>query len=386
MKYGYIDSIRGVAILLVILVHTSQSLELESSALMLISEYGQMGVQLFFVASGFTMCLSFSRRRNESMPVLAFYIRRFFRIAPMYYLGIIGYCVFRTLLAYIENGQVIIPDGQLMIPDQYTPMNILANTLFLHGVYAPANNNIVPGGWSIGTEMLFYLVFPMLMLLFFKRLKSSLALTISFPIAVFLLVIFIENVLPGFSVQNNSFEYFSILNQFPVFAVGIALFFLLESYEKYMLRLNIVFIFLLFVIFSFFSFYVGWIEKFDSSFIFLPFLSGISFLFLVELFRRVDKLNLGLLINIGQRSYSMYLVHFVFAHQVSGFLYKHVLSKFLGSEVSLPLTYLITVGASYIIAGYTYKYIEVYFIKLGSSLVKKITNKSILQSTKAATD
>ena len=372
MKYGYIDSMRGIAILMVILVHTSNALIVDSGLIGILSKYGQMGVQLFFVASAFTLCLSFAGRKDEYAPILTFYIRRLFRIVPMYYLGIAGYCILLTLINYVHSGEII-------APDHYTPINILANALFIHGVYEPANNNIVPGGWSIGTEMLFYLIFPLLMFLLFRRLKGNLILTLSFPFLVLIILYLVVNNLAGLIVENNSFIYYSILLQLPVFATGIALFFLLESYEHLLLRINIGLIFMLFIIFSVFSIYVGWIAEVANAFIFVPFLSAISFAFLVELFRRVEKLNLDLLIRVGQRSYSMYLVHFFFAYHVTGVLNKHVLSQFFSIEFSLLLTYLFSACASYIIAGYTYKYIEVYFIKLGSSLIKRISSNYELQ-------
>ena len=349
---------------MVILVHTSNALILDSGVLSILSKYGQMGVQLFFVASAFTLCLSFSKRKDEHAPVLAFYIRRFFRIAPMYYLGIAGYCILRTLINYVNSGEVI-------VPGQYTPINIMANALFFHGVYEPGNNNIVPGGWSIGTEVLFYLIFPLLMLLLYKRLKGKLVLILSFPIVVLTILVLIISSMPGISVENNSFIYYSIFLQFPVFAIGIAFFFLLESYEALLLRMNVGIIALLFIVISMLSIYVGWEARIENAFIFVPFLSAISFLFLIELFRRVDKLNLNILISVGQRSYSMYLIHFFFAYHVTGIVNKHILSKFFSLEFSLLLTYLFSACASYIIAGYTYKYIEVYFIKLGSALVRE---------------
>jgi peptidoglycan/LPS O-acetylase OafA/YrhL len=59
MKYPHIDSARGIAILMVILIHTAQSVHqavLDFKFIPhIIHEYGQMGVQLFFVVSAFTL-------------------------------------------------------------------------------------------------------------------------------------------------------------------------------------------------------------------------------------------------------------------------------------------------------------------------------------------
>ena len=70
-KYEYIDAVRGYATLMVIAVHLSQRLDM-SSFLGLLAEYGQMGVQLFFIASAYTLSLSYERRINEKYSLLNF--------------------------------------------------------------------------------------------------------------------------------------------------------------------------------------------------------------------------------------------------------------------------------------------------------------------------
>jgi peptidoglycan/LPS O-acetylase OafA/YrhL len=66
----YVDAMRGIAILMVILVHTSQNIKIESELISLFCRYGQMGVQLFFVASAFTLCNSAENRNNEPNKIL----------------------------------------------------------------------------------------------------------------------------------------------------------------------------------------------------------------------------------------------------------------------------------------------------------------------------
>ena len=58
-KLDFIDALRGYAILGVLMVHTSQyGNKLHSTLGTLITEKGAMGVQLFFLASSFTLFLS----------------------------------------------------------------------------------------------------------------------------------------------------------------------------------------------------------------------------------------------------------------------------------------------------------------------------------------
>src|SRR6187402_3310869 len=142
-KYAYIDATRGLAILLVIATHHLQAVATTYPLTDLgrsLSDFCRLGVQLFFVASAYTLCLSMDRRSDELHPLLAFYIRRFFRIAPLYYLAVLLY-------ALIGRGT-------------YTPLSIGSNILFFHGFVKSAFNDVVPGGWSISAEMIFYLWFP----------------------------------------------------------------------------------------------------------------------------------------------------------------------------------------------------------------------------------
>ena len=60
-----------------------------NKALMWVAFTGQRGVQMFFLVSAFTLTLSHYNRRQERRPTLNYAIRRFFRIAPMLYLGIL---------------------------------------------------------------------------------------------------------------------------------------------------------------------------------------------------------------------------------------------------------------------------------------------------------
>ena len=144
MKYSFINSARGIAILMVIIVHTSQLYIFKNIFVKLLFDYGQMGVQLFFIASAYTLCLSAEKRINEKSAIKNFYIRRFFRIFPVYYLGIILYFILNFYFKDVGN---------------YTTKNIFSNVFFIHGIVPSANNTIVPGGWSIGAEILFYLIF-----------------------------------------------------------------------------------------------------------------------------------------------------------------------------------------------------------------------------------
>jgi exopolysaccharide production protein ExoZ len=90
------DFLRGLAILGVIIVHTSQSFSSGISIVDHFAGFGRFGVQLFFLISACTMCHMWKLREGESSPVINFYIRRFFRITPLFWLAIPLYLLVNT--------------------------------------------------------------------------------------------------------------------------------------------------------------------------------------------------------------------------------------------------------------------------------------------------
>src|SRR5690349_21021518 len=89
-RLGALDALRGIAILMVILFHTSVDFPPDQRLGRLLG-IGNFGVQLFFLVSAITMCHMWQERRNEAGRQFKFYIRRFFRIAPLFWLAMIFY-------------------------------------------------------------------------------------------------------------------------------------------------------------------------------------------------------------------------------------------------------------------------------------------------------
>jgi peptidoglycan/LPS O-acetylase OafA/YrhL len=153
-----LDLLRGAAILLVVLVHcayatTSIVPGLNSFAM----HYGELGVQLFFIVSGYTMMLTFGDRVDPAA-ARSFYIRRVFRIVPLFWIAILCY----LLITKGEGFKAWAPDG-------ISASDVVLTFFFLHWSSVTAFNSVVPGGWSIAVEMQFYLLFPLIIYLFRRR-------------------------------------------------------------------------------------------------------------------------------------------------------------------------------------------------------------------------
>lgn len=342
MHLSHINSLRGIAILMVILVHTSQLFSFNTSFENEIFAYGKMGVQLFFIASAYTLCLSSHYREKEEKHLIKFYVRRYFRIFPIYYLGIIIYFSLNYFFKTTED---------------YTLKNVFSNVFFIHGLIPSANNTIVPGGWSIGVEMLFYLFFPFL----FDFLSSGKSLIKGIGIILISqIVLFYFQRKPNFDI---SFYNFNILNQISVFIIGI-LFFLNKK------RLtNVRFSTIAFILLTILAIYISAnnndykYKGYRFAFRIVPIISALSFCFLFIIVENSKFINTLVLQKIGINSYSIYIIHFVPAF--------YLLPKMDG-YFNFILAYLFIIGASYFVSIVLNKYIEKPFVKLGSKLINKI--------------
>jgi peptidoglycan/LPS O-acetylase OafA/YrhL len=158
-----LDLLRGVAILLVVLVHCQEeSTGVVPGLTWFAKEFGGLGVQLFFIVSGYTMMLTFGDRVDLAA-ARSFYLRRFFRIAPLFWVAIVFYLL-------VTRGRGITN----FAPDGVGVSDVLLTFFFLHSASVTAYNSVVPGGWSIAVEMQFYLLFPLLIYLFRRRNGTTL--------------------------------------------------------------------------------------------------------------------------------------------------------------------------------------------------------------------
>jgi peptidoglycan/LPS O-acetylase OafA/YrhL len=110
-----------------------------------ISNYFGLGVPLFYTLSGFVLSYGYAERLRSGTQRTRFYIARFFRIAPLFYamLAIV------TLWTWLHH----------QVFDYQT---IILNATFLFGLVPGKHESVVLAGWSIGIEMLFYILFPLL--------------------------------------------------------------------------------------------------------------------------------------------------------------------------------------------------------------------------------
>jgi peptidoglycan/LPS O-acetylase OafA/YrhL len=204
-KLQFLDSLRGVAILLVLLVHSGGLAELFGHKLE-VASLGQRGVQLFYEISAFSLLYSHYQRNETSNR--AFFIRRFFRIAPLFYLSIVANFICSVLVA------------------RNPPLSFAAYVsgfTFLFGFHPSTINAVAPAGWSVAVEAIFYAAFPLL-ILFITDLGRALAFSSVSTLACF----FVCNRLNIYPLSGLPSEYLHFTwfpAEFPVFTFGFVAFF-----------------------------------------------------------------------------------------------------------------------------------------------------------------
>ena len=315
------------------------------------------------VASALTLCLSMNARKEKS--VYNFYLRRLFRIAPLYYFGIVLYLIWGTIIIYHHS-------GLFQVPSQYSLFGILSNILFIHGFYPKANNNIVPGGWSIATEMSFYIIFPILYSIQSnignKKYIQYTSLLVSACLALELIIFKLFDVSP----DNNAFIYANIVNQLSVFLIGIYLYRMVIKKSTPNILLTVLGVGL--SIASCFVLNVNIFTTGLNRFI-VPILSAFSFMLLILNFSNTKIKNnffTKSLIKIGEMSYSIYILHFIVLDLFVFFYEKNIFHLLDSPECKLLILCISVLTASYCLSIISNRFIERPGIEIGKKIINKM--------------
>nr|WP_255656609.1 acyltransferase [Lysobacter lactosilyticus] len=154
-----IHALRGLAAVAVVLFHFAHltTVAVPPSLAFVAADFAK-GVYLFFVLSAFSLMHSTERHVDRPQWVTTFFTKRFWRIAPLFYL----------ILAMIVCFQVA--GG-----NRVDPWRVLLNLTFTTA-FSP-KDGIVPAGWTVGVEMLFYVLFPVL-LLTVRTMRAAVVLSV----------------------------------------------------------------------------------------------------------------------------------------------------------------------------------------------------------------
>lgn len=359
-KYDYIDALRGIAVLGTLFIHSSKyerGINNFGDNFKELALLGNSGVQLFFMMSAVTLFLSMSQKKKlEKNPTLNFFIRRFFRIAPLFYLSTI-FCLSFNLEGYWWN------DFSHLNPYYL----ILTTVTFTNGFDPYYINSIVEGGWSIAIEMIFYAIIPLLFI-FIKNIRIAFwSFIASIIFAAFLFLFLQKNVLINDLGIWRAFTYFNFIAQLPVFLLGVLFFYVIKNKEDGVLDVSeikyplVIFAFILLLNVSF-----GFIQNHIL-------ISFSFFLIAFSLSQAESVLVNKLTCFLGKISYSMYLTHFPILFLMWKLNLLDIIDKqMINFGLRYAILILLTAGVSYL----TYRFIELPGITLGKKVIAFFESKS----------
>jgi peptidoglycan/LPS O-acetylase OafA/YrhL len=160
-RLGSLDGMRGIAILSVIFLHwivRPYRVEIGDFSPQLYEVLNQSahGVDIFFVISGFLIGRILLTNAGRPGLLRAFYMRRFFRIIPLYFAVICVFLAVRTLVGAYPEG--VVPSFTYFIFVNNVAQAFGADTIPEFGPY-----------WSLAIEEQFYLVSALLAVAFGRR-------------------------------------------------------------------------------------------------------------------------------------------------------------------------------------------------------------------------
>lgn len=167
-----LDCVRAVAVILVLVFHVATRFIFEGldPVAQWFARYGFLGVDIFFPLSGF-LITGFLLRHSSNQAIGAFFLRRFFRIVPLYFLA---------LLVFVVG--VLITGEERHLLDR-----VWINGAFLTGWYIFwEGKETVPYTitWSLSVEEFAYILFGLVAWVMRKQFVTVLVLFTVFPLAL----------------------------------------------------------------------------------------------------------------------------------------------------------------------------------------------------------
>lgn len=356
-RYEWVDSLKGIAIAGVVLVHAGGSIL--PSPLQSIVTSGARGVQLFFIISAFLTFQSLQKLRTSSLTRswksdVKWFISRILRIAPLYY------CIMLLSLYLYGFG----PNYWLGEYSHISSLNVFSHLVFLNGLNPYWINSIIGIEWYVADLVLFMLV----SLVLYRWIKSFeralLFVTVGFCLSC-VFTLFMKNWAHDY-VQEAYIQIFSVLAQFPAWGLGVLLYFLLSqgSLQKYNENKTISYCLLVaaLFVFSLFIYEVIIITNGTASQLIL----GVCLLTLIisQVLHSCPIIVNKIWGEMGKRSFGIYLTHLFMFSLYDRYLplsTNHVL-------IDWGIRYISVLGLSFLASWLTKIFIEEPAVRLGKKI------------------
>lgn len=323
-KVFFIQLLRVLSCLMVFSVHFGSIMPFPS-IVKTFTNLGAFGVYLFFIISGY---LAFINLDESS--TFNYYIKRFFRIAPLFYLVILVNIIMHT---FIFKDVPVDPYRLSWLRYFFFLFQIIpTDSLFWSNISAT---------WTIGIFAVFYIIAPLLYIII-NNYSKSLCLIIFFCLVAVLL--------PRWT------NYFAAFNYLYHFAFGIALYFAIKNNKKF----NFAILLILLILVSFLP---------GFRLLLCPSVFSLFFL-LMSKAKFSNKLFINSVSIIDNYSYAIYLFHAL----IIGILEYYNFSSVINALIIIFGTLLLSYLSTKYISDKLYQFIK-------GKLVEK-SNKSLVRSSK----
>lgn len=358
-----LNGVRAIAALMVVVAHIEldkQGFGLRKLDFLALSNFGRVGVSIFFALSGFliTYLLLEEKRNFNKVSFPNFYIRRILRIWPLYY--------FLVLIGLVVNW----PDAKPFGLSIFFLPNLAFALKLLPAIFDPI--------WSIGTEEQFYIFHP-----HFFRFKTTRQIFNALFIFMVLFLAMVQ-IIRHFQHANDWIGALAILTYYMRFdnmmlGALVAVLYYNTKYNDFKFRFqrlfNLMFnkyvqvlisVALLIVIYFYITYH------FAEGDLLIAGLSALLIVNLCQMETSIYTLSNKKLMFVGEVSYGIYLLHKFPVHVVQWFVKNHMPA--MNFVVENLFIYVVSFALSIALAAVSYYNLEKYFLNLKKRFAK-ITQK-----------
>ncbi|AMR33952.1 hypothetical protein A0256_22135 [Mucilaginibacter sp. PAMC 26640] len=286
-RFETIDLLRGIAAISVCFFHFG------------FFRYGCTGVDLFFIISGFVIFMSIKRATS----VKEFWISRFIRLYPSYWLSIVIGIISVKLLSNISpslNFRHILGNITMFQP--------IFRTEYISSVY-----------WTLYVEMLFYIIITILWLLrWLPRIEMAVAISLVLVAIVNFSFLVDHNTHPLITRSFVLLRYlFPLVSHIQFFGAGII--FYLSVEKGYNLN-RLLLLFLTIVITGLSHTNSVMMNSYLGIWEHVGIYTLLLFVFAGSIYEKIKLSKLSSLLIFGEISYALYLIHDTFGLDLRNFL------------------------------------------------------------------
>ena len=343
-----LDYLRGILAFSVLFYHFHgwAKIEFAYPFEQLLDRLGIYAVVTFYIISGASLAIVYSKRNIDRKFMTEYAAKRFLRIAPLFWLA-----TTLTIALNYRNVSQLAP-----IP---FPQALFLNYTLTFGWLKP-DAYFATGAWSIGNELVFYSVLPLLLLALGRSLKVFSMAIVATILIGFGISFYAMN--PAVPLAEQWSVYINPLNQLYFFAVGTAIGVMAIKQQQHISSVWLALAFgAAWLLFAF------WPVGEDQIFLVTGFerilfsLLCFAFCYVAAVWKKpFHPFAASALGYLGVTSYSIYLLHPIIFKAAN---YINQLGKFglpvgvVAFGIAMPLTL--------IAAGMSYKFLEKPFMRLG---------------------